>query len=694
MSVVERAKKKYDSDSQCWSSIYAAARSDLAFLSDDEFAQWNEREAKRRADSGRPVLTIDQLGQFVHRVANSVRQNTPSISVIPSDGGDVDTADIFKGLIRNIEYLSGADDIYDTACNFAIKCSIGFIRVDHDYVNDESFNQELKIYRVVNPLAITIDANSIMVDGSDAMHGHVLEPISVAEFKRRFPGKEVCSFDSKDNLAKELTDEDMVTICEYFEIKIEDVEMGLLPDGSIEDVRQGVEYKRTRTKQKRTVMRYTLSGKEELEKTTFPGKYIPLIPVYGEEAWKEGKRHIFSLIRKSKDAQRMYNYWKSLETEMLQRQPKAYTLVAEGQIEEYLDDWADPDKAVALTYKTTDAEGNPVAAPQILQPPTIPAGFVNASRGAVDDIKSTMGIYNAALGQISNETSGVAIARRKEEGDVATYHFPDNLAKSIAHVGRVLVSAIPEIYDTPRIIRIIGLEDDVETVGINGMMTEEQEREYDLTQGQYDVRVVTGVSYATKRQETADFLNEIVARNPQMLEVIGDILFENMDVAGAQAIAERLKRIMKPELLEEGDTPDPEKMQLMQALEAAAQQLEAAQAEAVKLQEQLKDKQAENVIKAEEVARKAEEDRRNHEIKMMELQLEAQKNEQDADYKARELALKERTIELKEAEVIAKNRLEQEKMMLDAMESEQREFREESAAYEGAGTQYEGTENV
>lgn len=694
MSVVTRADSLYKRDKDHWGEIYQKAENDLRFMGDDLFAQWDEQDAENRYSSGRPVLTIDQLGQFVHQVVNDIRMNTPTIGVIPAGGeSSQETAEIFKGLIKNIEYNSQADDAYDMAADFSVRSSIGFITVSNDYVDNESFEQELRINRVIDPSAIYIDSESMEIDGRDAKHGFINEPILVEDFKEKWPDKAAVSFG--DEKVRECKDGEYINICKFYEVEEEEKEVALTSSGDIVEYADGMEYKAKRKLKKRRIKCYLLSGADELEKSEFPGKYIPIVPVYGEEMWYRGKRNLHSLIRKSKDAQRMYNYWKSLETELLMKQPKAPIMVAEGQIEDYAEDWKNPDKAMALRYKTTDAKGQPAPPPQRLEPPVIPTGIVNASRETVDDIKATMGIYNASLGMASNETSGIAIARRQEEGSVATYHFADNLNKSIAHVGRILVCAIPEVYNTQRVIRIIDEEENPQQVGINGAMTDKQEMAYDLTQGKYDVRIIPGAAYTTRRQEAAEFFTQLVTQRPELLEVMGDLMFKNMDFSGAPAMAKRMEKIIDPKFLdEEEEQPDPEKEQMAQLIEAGAQEMEMMKQTIMQLQEQLKSKQEDNVIKAQEVARKAEEDRRNHEIKMMELQIEANKNAQDASYKERELALKERAIELKEAEIIAKDNLQRQQMMLDAMQSEQEAFREESAAHEGAETQHEGTENV
>lgn len=625
--IVETAKKKLKRDQDAWRDIYDKAGDDLHFLSDDEFAQWDEVDYKERSSTGRPALTIDQLGQFIHQVANDIRMNTPTINVLPSDAeSSEETAEIFKGLIREIEYRSNADDVYDTASLSSVKCGIGFMRVDHEY-EDEGFNQVLVIKRVVNPLSVWLDADSIECDGRDAKHATILQRMTVSKFKEMYPDFEPTCFESDSKEPQQLSDEQEITIAEHFYI-----------DEALEEI-TSEDGKQTRTIQRKTVKRCKLSGQDILEETTFPGKYIPVVPVYGEESWVEGKRHLFSLIRKSKQAQKMFNYWKSLETELLMKAPQAPVMAAAGQIEDYAEDWKTPNKAMVLRYNPKDIDKNMVGPPVRLEPPTIPIGIVNASRQCVDDIKSTMGIYNAGLGQMDNAVSGIAIQKRQGEGDTATYHFADNLVRSITHVGRILVGCIPTIYDTPRVIQIIGAEEETKAVGVNGILAQDQPAPIDLTRGKYDVRVLTGASFTTKRQEAAQFLSQLVQTNPDFIKIMGDILFKNMDFSGAPAMAERIKKIMDPAILQEENGPDPMVLQLQQ-------QLQQMQAMTASMQQQLNDKSTEYQLKAQAEANDADESKSKIEMQMLELSAKNDIAVAELKLKERELAIEEQKLAL------------------------------------------------
>ena len=638
MDIVEKDSNKdclakFKASVEHWKNIYKLAKEDLFFQSDDPEAQWDSADYQARVKVKRPIITVNMLPQFVNQVANNVRMNTPTINIIPADGADDETADVIKGLIKNIEYHSNADDAYDTGCLNAIKCSIGFIRVNRKWKDETETEQELTIERVVNPLAVYLDPNSVTPDGSDAKYAFVIERKTVADFKEKYPDKEPVSFEVDWVAPDEMSENDEIQIAEYFYIK------------------------------DKVVYHEIRSGSDILEESTFPGDYIPIIPVYGEEAWEDGKRCLKSLIRNAKEPQRMYNYWKSMEVELLQKQPRAKWIVVNGALEGFEEDWIENDSTDVLSFNQKDANGDPVPAPQMIPAPQIPTGIVNAQRQAVDDIKAAMGIYNAALGAASNETSGIAINARKIESQVTTYHYGDNLVRSITQVGRILVSAMKSVYDTARIIRTVAEDNQVKTVGINGQIVEGQERDYDLTQGKYDVRVTTGAAYTTLRQESATLFKELLAQRPDLTNVIGDIAFESMDVPGASAIAKRLKKTIDPKLLEE-DTQDPQIMAMQQQLMQAQQIIEQMQVQMQQMAEANEAEMMETQAKLQIDAQK-EQDKNN--LDLMKLQYEKEKATAELDLKRDELELKRLEIALKNEVENDKIELQQEKLISEIL---------------------------
>jgi hypothetical protein len=611
---IQKYKDMFGKCKKAWGDIYEQARQDMNFLSGKEDAQWTAKERSDR--DGRITLTVDRLSQIVHQVANDIRMNTPSIKVIPSGKqASQEVAEIMGGLIRNIEYESNADDAYDSASLSAVRCGIGFIRVVPEIEDDETQDQRLLIKKIINPLAVYLDPRSINSDGSDANYAFILDEIEQDEFEEKYPKKDAVSFEKEDKTTTEKKNKP-ITIAEYFK-KERDKETGKI-----------------------VIRHMILSGNEVLEETTFPGQYIPIVPVYGEEFWVENERNLLSVHRRARDAQRMYNYWVSLETEILQKQPNAPIMAAVGQTEDFAKEWSNPTKSMVLRWKPVNFEGTVIGQPDRLAPPSIPAGVVNASRERIEDIKATTGIYDASLGARSNETSGVAIQRRQNEGDTATFHFADNLNRSIAQVGRILVSAIHEIYDRPRIIRIVDLEEESHPVAINGEMLAGQEKTFDLTTGRYDVKVITGAPFTTRRQEAADFFTKIIQSQPQLMTVMGDLLFKNMDFPGAEAMSERMKRMIDPKLLNENQDP---------AVDALTSQLQQLQAELAAAQQELQSKEGETQLKVYSEQRK-------NELEQAKLMLQKEENDTNTQIKSAELEIKAKELLIKEQELMLKAR--------------------------------------
>lgn len=589
----KKCLKLFEETKSYWSEVYRDFEEDVRFSLGDHYEGKSPEECRKLG-----LLSVPILPQFIHQVANDLRMNTPSIDVLPAGGeASVEDAKIRKGLIRHIEYRSKADAAYDTGSEYAVRGGFGFARVDHDYISEDSFLQELKILAVPNPQSIYLDSSYMECDGSDAEFGFVLETIKKQAFEEKYPGKEFVSFSS----APHEKEAEEITICEFFIKRYEVMEVQMAEDGSIAPLTEdGKEGKKTRKLKKVIVDRYKFSGADELEKTTFPGKYVPIVPFLGEVVWVAGKRYYLSLIRQAKDAQRRVNKWVSKESELLDLSPIAPIMAPYGAVEDFEEEYTKIGDVNVVRYKQFDGQGQRLDKPERLAPPQVPTGFVNATQESIEHAKQAMGLYNASLGQRSNETSGVAIDARKVEGEVATFHFGDNRNRSIQQIGRIIDCALGEVYDSARIVQIIGEEEEPKLIGVNGYdLQDGQKQHYDLKRGKYDVRVTTGASYTTKRQEAAALMSDLIAKKPELMGIFGDIMFKNMDVAGAEAIAARIKKTIPPQLLEDedGEEPkqtDPEKMQM-------AQMIEQMQAAIQQMQGELQNKQAEEKLKSDEL---------------------------------------------------------------------------------------------
>lgn len=571
----------------------------ILWLEDHKFArlseQWPEGVKRQRELDGRPCLTINRLPSFIRQVTNATRQNKPAIRVHPvDDTSSQATAQILDGLIRNIEYTSSADVAYDTALDHAVTGGFGYFRINTAYADDDTFDQDIVIERIVNPLTVYGDDKSVMADSSDWNDAYITELYTKDEFLANWKGAETASWQTDyQDMKDEWCSGDMVRVAERWLREEVPTTLLKLSDGmvmfkdkylEIKPVLDSMGITVTGERPSRTmkVTQRIITGAEVLETNDWAGKYIPIVPVYGDELNIEGKRHFISLIRDAKDAQQMFNYWRTASTELVALAPKTPYIGPRGAFSTDADKWA---TANVVSHPYIEYDGGVPPQRQPFAGP--PAGALQEALNASDDMKSIMGIYDAALGARSNETSGRAILARQRESDVSTFNFVDNLSRAIRHAGRILVDLIPKVYSGERVIRVIGEDESNEMVPINQPLppeyiqkmqqkAQDQAREvvqiYDLANGKYDVTVQAGPSYTTKRQESAEQMMNFLQAFPQAAPMVGDLMAKNLDWPGADDIAKRLKAMLPPQLQDDGNPQVAALMQQIQQMDGHAKQ--------------------------------------------------------------------------------------------------------------------------
>lgn len=594
------------------------ALDDVKFAKLDE--QWPDAIRQQREIENRPCLTLNKLGSVIRQVVNDSRQNRPAIKVHPADSkADPETAQVISGMIRNIEQSSDAEVAYDTAIDCAVTSGFGYWRINLDYAMNAlseadlpsaglaAFEQDICVRRIANQFSVYGDPFSQQADSSDWNQAHVVEILTKDQFKAKYKGAVESDFEANpwSEASSPWRDGNNVQIAEYW--KREQVtknalavQLGMNEDGTPGEIIVMAEDEFIKQRDLLTaagavvigqprpikcykVKQHIVSGVEVLESKDWAGSYIPIVPVYGEEVNVEGKRYFRSLIRGAKDAQRMFNYWRTSATEMVALAPRAPFIGEEGAFD------IDPNWSLVNSATLSHLEYKKGSAMPQRQPFTgVPVGMMQEAINASDDIKAITGIYDASLGAKSNETSGRAIMARQREGDVSTFHFIDNLSRSIRHTGRIIIDLIPKVYKTERIARIIGEDGKAETVTINtdkSMQGNDEAKEalriHDVRVGRYDVTVSSGPSFTSRREEARLEMIELIRSYPDAAPIIGDLLAKNFDWPGADEIAERLEKMLPEQLREtEGGLPPEVEQQLKQmseALQVLGQRLQEAE---------------------------------------------------------------------------------------------------------------------
>jgi hypothetical protein len=599
--IFERLKKRFTECSGAINDVRVEARDDIRFCSLDE--QWEPELLKKRKN--RPNLVINKVKLAAQQICNEHRQNPVRLKFRPFDSAsDPDKAELVNGLVRHILNNTNSQQAMDNAFDHAVCGSFGFFRVITEHVNDHSFDQTILVKQIKDPLSVYFPLHLITEpDFSDAKYAFIQSTISLEEFEERWPKVDVSSFSNTGEGNVTWKTEDTVNIVEYFEVQEEPKTIYLVSDGTnkqvvddIENLPESIELLDQRETKTRKIMWYKACGGCILDSREWAGKYIPIIPILGKEINLDGEIHLLSLTRGAKDAQRMLNYWKSLQVELVALQPRVPFIGAAGQFEGH-PEW---DDANEKSYSRL--EYNPTALGGILAPPPqrvtgigIDAGIINAMQASVDDVKATTSVYDASLGARGNETSGKAINARKREGYVASYHYQDSAILATTYLGKILLDLIGKIFDTARIIRILG--DDM------------QEKTAQITDGYfedidtYDIVADVGPDYATKRTEIVETLTMLNQSSPMFSELNGDYLANNLDIDGARELANRMRKFINmkyPGLIEEkgvqgqGDGMSEQEVQeIIKDLQSLQQQLQAKTLESQQMDQVIQKMQAE-----------------------------------------------------------------------------------------------------
>ena len=612
--ILKAARDRFDVADKSEIEIRKEARIDLEFVAG---IQWNAKARRAREEDDRPVITVNKLPEFVQQIANNARLNKPSIKITRGDNqASKDTADVYEGLVRKIQYESGSEQAWDSALENAANCSFGAVRITPKTVY-RSFHQELIIEAIPDPMSVLFSPGAMQYDRSDGEFAFVKSIISRDEFKRLYPKAKLieAGWYEKNNPAPGWVNVGeggkFLMRAEYWDVEKFDRNLVGLVNGEnkFEDELTAAEHQmiargedgrflEARQEDQR-IHQYMTNGVEILSEMAWPGRWIPLIPVFGKEMWVNGKRMLFSVVRFQRDPQQLYNFYATTEAEMISDAPKTPWIGFVGQFKTKLQDWMSANLK-KFAFLEADAVPMPGGAPSPLpqrnvsEPPVqaLIAGKMQAS----DEMKAAASMFDPSLGMQRNDQSGIAIQQLRSEGDIANYHFIDNLARSQWHAGRILCDLIPHYYDPERDLEILGKDMTAQIVRVNTnepVTDPKTNRTYHhkMDEGRYDVKVSVQPSFATKREENFDMLMNLSKGNPQIFPLIADVIFKYSDFEGADILVERFKSLLPPALQQGAND-----QQIPPAIQAHIQQLTQQLQQA---QEDLKGKLSQEAMRAD-----------------------------------------------------------------------------------------------
>lgn len=569
----------------------------------------NQREGAtaiqgQAAQPPRPCLTIDRLSQPCRQVSNTIKAANFAIDVLPRGAGaDDETAELFKGYLRYVQMQSRGESPVEWSADGAIEGGLGWFRIRTEYVHEswdgkdddpEAYDQELRLERIVNNLSVYCDPSANKPTREDATYMFVTEDMDKEEFKRRWghkmSGIEYASLEdfSSEGDNKGWVSVETVRVAEYWRITF------------TERVITTTAGTQTRTIRAPKVECHIINAVKVLESYQWAGSRIPLIPILGEELNVDGKPVLRGIIQEGMDAQRMINYTYSGAMEIFALGNKSPYIVAEEQLGQYKNIWetANTFNYAYLPYIVVNGAEPPHR--DVSEAPIQAA--VALMQVSEEAVKATTGIFDPSLGNVNpQQRSGKAIQSLQAQSDLTTSLYPSNVSRALIYAGELMVEVIPKITRPGQLVHIIGDDDEVSQVllgtpfhmqgnqpmpsqGVTPEMAKLSKgvhQFYDLTNGRYAVAVTVGKSTATKQQEGAQALGDLIPHlPPEMAMVATPDYVRNLSFPGAQKIAERLEKALPPQFQEQEDGgPDPALQQAQQQIQQLQQAIQSKQTE-------------------------------------------------------------------------------------------------------------------
>jgi hypothetical protein len=568
------------------------------------------------AQPAKPCLVVDRLSQPCRQVSNTIKNADFGFNVMPvGHGADDDTAEIIKGLLRRIHHQSRGESPVEWAADQAIEGGLGWFRLLVDYVYEswpgspddpEAYDQELRMARVANNLSVYCDPHAILPTRSDARFMFLTEDLSRSTFLEDYEGepRSLDEFMATGDM-KGWVDEKTVRIAEYWTVTFATtrITQPATTDGQTPFTR----IVRTPTVQCwkiNALGKLRRKGQTEDEAYTWLGPRIPVVPVFGEELNVDGAVVLRGIIEPGMDGQRMVNYTYSAAMETYALGSKAPYIAPAAAIANYKAMWgsANTTNWSYLPYDEWDETGRQLSRPARDTAEAPIQAAVELMRVSEDAIKASTSTGDASLGNTNpNERSGRALQALQAQSDLANSNYPDNVRRAIIYAAEQMLLILPKITRPGQILHTLGLDDEPEQVMIGKQFVRDSAglpvavgdprapldqatlqqgvaQFYDLTKGRYAVTVSVGKATATRREEGAAALNELIPHlPPEMAAVAAPEFVEQLSFPGAHKIAEKMRKTLPPNLQDQqqdGQAPDPAALQAQ--IQAMQQQLQQA----------------------------------------------------------------------------------------------------------------------
>jgi len=505
-----------------WDPIYkdCKARKEFALLG----KQLDNAERKRYGL--RYPLEPNLLLTYVNHEANRTLQTDYLGKVTPNGGGaTIERARARQDVLRGIQRMGNASSVFNYARRDQVASGMAYAMAVVDYTPKRGFGKTIQYEYMRETFNVFPDISAVENTLCDMRDFLIRKKVQKNQWKKE-TGQDPTDWGSVKE--KELW---------YYWVR-EDLEEQefLMEDGTTKlDSELNKDYSRVKKDEsgENLAKPYTdirwrwykiTQDCEVIDEEDWLGVYPPLVACTGRRVVDENRTHYQSMTLFAEEPQKVYTVLENIIALRLARSPYSKWKIPFESIDvkQLLELRAasvvgDQD----ILYKSLTTDGNTIPAPEEIEPHVLDAMLVELQREQEKKIQKIFGIFDANLGNKSNEQSGVAIEQRRRGGETSNYDFEYNFTEFVEQITRVILDLIPRYLSAPQQVAFVDPEDNaaIDWINTNGNNTLNPDEEYALA------IEATPIS-KTARQEEAEMLmniakvSPIVAQNAKVMALV------------------------------------------------------------------------------------------------------------------------------------------------------------------------------
>ncbi len=590
----------------------------------------------------KPAIEFNILEAMISRLRGEFAKQEPSIVARAADGVRIEeltpeflqTLEIIEAHLREIFFDASNDALEYNIYSDLLAGGYSVVYVYTGYINELSFEQNIKVERVFDPTLTGFDPLARESHKGDGNYCFQLIPKSKEDFEEEF-GK-----GSADNMKFERSsavgdfnwsylnqDQEIILVADYYCKKKKKEKIVKLSNGHailkkhyeeflklwgnqgfIEQAPIIIEERDTVIE---TIDRYMVCEDKVLSHEETCYKFLPLVFIDGNSVVIRENEDGASMqmtrpfVYHAKGVQKLKNFsGQTIGAEIENMVQHKFMVAVESIPEDYADAYKNVQQASTLVYNAfyKDNPEQPLPPPREVQRTPTP-DIVNMTFMGTDQVTQTiLGTYDSILGTNDKQISGVAIQQGAMQSNAAAIPYLQGYIRGLNRVAHIVVDLIPKYYVTPRSLPVKA-PDGKRSYQIINHPNNPNSVDFSYNPNSLQIKVEAGVSSAVQKQVALDQIIRMMQSSQLFAEFINtmglETILDNMDIRGIEGLKAQAVQFMKQleeQKAQQAQQGNPEETAMREQTEAIKE------IEMAKIQQQQQKQEGELAIQAAKVA--------------------------------------------------------------------------------------------